>query len=116
MNDAFVRYPDAARPEVNLDTYLVMDHAVVALADRRFMKHLDAAMQLHLFASLIAQAELWIAEQVDVARQDGATWTEIGRVLGVTATAARQRYGHNTSPPARRTNAGPSNGHRPLTP
>jgi hypothetical protein len=112
MND-FVRYPAAAHPEINLDTYLVMDHAVVALADRRFMKHLDPAVQLHLFASLIAQTEVWVREQVDTARRDGATWADIGRVLGVTATAARQRYGHTTSSPARRTNAGPTNGHRP---
>jgi hypothetical protein len=116
MNDTFVRYPAAAHPQVNLDTYLVMDHAVVDLADRRYMKHLDAAVQLHLCASLIAQTEVWVAEQVGIARQDGATWTDIGRVLGVTATAARQRYGHNTSSPVRRTSAGPSNGDRPLTP
>jgi hypothetical protein len=112
MSDAFVRYPAAARPQVNLDTCLVMDHAVVALADRRFMKHLDAAVQLHLCASLIAQTELWVAEQVGIARQDGASWADIGRVLGVTATAARQRYGHNTSSPARRTSAGPPKGDR----
>src|SRR3984957_7591159 len=113
MSDAFVRYPAAARPEVNLDTYVVMDHAVVDLADRRFMKPLDPAVQLHLLASLIAQTELWVDEQVAIARQDGATWADIGRVLGVTATAARQRSNHNTSPPARRTNAGPTNRHRP---
>jgi len=104
MDDTFLRYPAAARPQVNLDTYVVMDHAVVALADRRFMKHLDAAVQLHLFASLIAQTELWLAEQVDVAREDGATWGDIGRLLGINATTARQRYAHRaTTPPSPRT-------------
>ncbi len=88
-----LRHPEAAGPEVGLDTFVVLDHAVVALADRRFMATLDAASQLHLLASLVAQAEVWVGEQVAAARADGMSWAVIGRLLGVTATAARQRYG-----------------------
>ena len=87
-----LRYPAAARPRVDLDTAVVLDHAVVALADRRFMAALDAAVQTHLLASLVAQAEEWLDEQVAFARQAGMSWTAIGRLLGVTAAAARQRY------------------------
>lgn len=64
----FVRYPHAARPRVGLDTAVVMDHAVVALADRRFMVALDAPVQLHLLASLVARAEAWLGEQIAAAR------------------------------------------------
>jgi len=85
------RYPEA-RPRTGLDTFIVLDHAVVDLADRRFMRVLDPPVQLHLLASLIAQAEVWLAEQVAAARHAGASWGEIGRWLGITATAARQRY------------------------
>lgn len=84
---------EAARPRTDLDSFIVMDHAVVDLADRRFMRPLDAPVQLHLLASLCAQAEVWLAEQVTVARATGMSWPAIGRLLGITATVARQRYG-----------------------
>ena len=87
------RHPEAARPRVDLDTFVVLDHAVVALADRRFLATLDAAAQLHLLASLVAQAEVWVGEKVATARAAGTSWAVIGHLLGVTATAARQRYG-----------------------
>lgn len=94
------RWPEAAPPRTDLDSYIVMDHAVVDLADRRFMRSLDAPVQLHLLASLCAQAEAWLAEQVAIARDMGMSWAVIGRLLGVTATVARQRYG--PAPGARR--------------
>ena len=89
---ASLRYPEAARPRVGLDTAVVLDHAVVSLADRRFMPALDAFVQVHLLASLVAQAEAWLDEQVAAAREAGASWAMIGRLLGVIATVARQRY------------------------
>lgn len=89
---SLLRYPEAARPRVGLDTSVVLDHAVIALADRRFMPRLDAAVQVHLLASLVAQAESWLEEQVTTARASGMSWAVIGRLLGVSATAARQRY------------------------
>lgn len=93
----------APRPYVDIDTTVVMDRALLELADRRFTRRLDAAAQLHLLASLTAQADSWIGEQVTIARSDGATWREIGQLLGTTATAVRQRWTaanrHNTPAP-----------------
>jgi len=89
-----------AAPYTSVDTLVVMDRAICDLADRRFVQHLDAPAQLHLLASLIAQAESWVAEQVALARGDGAAWGEIGRLLGTTATAARQRWARQARPPA----------------
>lgn len=92
MTDTSLRYPEAARPRVGLDTAVVLDAAVVALADRRFMPNLDAPVQVHLLTSLVAQAETWLGEQVTLARAAGMSWAVIGRLLGVTATEARQHY------------------------
>ena len=91
----------AGGPRVDLDTYIVADHAVVALADRRYLPGLDAVTQCHLLASLIAQADQWLDEQVGQARDNGATWRDVGRLVGMTATAARQRWA--TPPPPTRT-------------
>jgi hypothetical protein len=86
------RRSDAPGPYVNIDTTVVLDRALVELADRRFTAKLDAPAQLHLLASLIAQADTWLREQVAVARHDGASWAEVGHLVGSTATAARQRW------------------------
>jgi hypothetical protein len=84
-------------PYVDIDTTVVMDRALIELADRRFMRPLDPATQLHLLASLIAQAETWAGEQIVIARQDAASWADLGRLLGTTATAARQRWAPTTT-------------------
>jgi hypothetical protein len=97
-NHIDLRYPAAARPRIDYHTVSVLDRALIDLADRRFMKHLDAAAQLHLLASLNAQAEQWIEEQAQRARASGATWAQIGRLLGMTATVARQRYAPRAAP------------------
>lgn len=99
---SFPHLGETPRPQIDLDTHIVVDHAVVDLADRRFMRVLDAPVQVHLLASLIAQAESWLDEQVAAARQAGTPWSEIGRLLGLTATAARQRYSPGTKTTARR--------------
>lgn len=83
---------DQPQPRVDLDTYIVLDRAVCDLADRRFLPSLDTHTQLHLLASLIAQAESWLAEQVAVARDQGTRWAELGRLIGTNPTSARQRY------------------------
>lgn len=56
------------------------------------MPALDAAVQVHLLASLVAQAEVWLGEQVGLARAAGMSWAVIARLLGVSAKDARQRY------------------------
>ena len=107
MADSSSRRSALPRPQVGLDTRIVMDRAVVDLADRRLLATLDPSTQLHLLASLVAQAESWLGEQVAAAREDGASWAVIGRLLDVTATEARQRYGARpaTSRPARQLTA-----------
>ena len=84
-------------PYASLDTVVVIDRALLELADRRFMTSLDPRTQLHLLASIIAQAEVWVGEQVAVARGDDVGWSDIGRLLGTTATAARQRWAPTTT-------------------
>ena len=98
MAESSLRHGTLPAPVIGLDTTVVMDHAVVGLADRRFVRSLDPCAQLHLLASLVAQAESWITEQVVLARADGASWAVVGRLLGVPAAVARQRYGKARSP------------------
>lgn len=42
--------------------------------------------------SEIEVAELAIAALVDVVREDGASWSTIGKALGVTTQSAHRRY------------------------
>lgn len=52
----------------------------------------------------IGEAETYLADlRTDLvrhARSKGATWVQVGELLGVTAQAARQRYGKRTGPGA----------------
>jgi hypothetical protein len=41
-----------------------------------------------------ARTERQIVEAVEVARADGLPWARIGALLGTSAQAAQQRYGH----------------------
>lgn len=40
-----------------------------------------------------AKAEARVAAAVAAARQEGASWAKIGKVIGTSGEAARQRYG-----------------------
>jgi hypothetical protein len=40
-----------------------------------------------------ADAERRLAEAVEVARDDGHSWSSIGAMVGTSGEAARQRYG-----------------------
>jgi hypothetical protein len=48
---------------------------------------------LHRAALRRAEAEAAVAEAVDTARGHGQSWEAIGRRLGTSGEAARQRYG-----------------------
>lgn len=48
---------------------------------------------LHQAALRRAEAEAAVAEAVDQARRHGQSWDAIGRRLGTSGEAARQRYG-----------------------
>jgi hypothetical protein len=50
----------------------------------------DAAYNLHLAEGVI-QAAIWSC--VQMARDEGATWSEIGQSLALTPQGAQQRYG-----------------------
>lgn len=64
-------------------------HALIRLRDARMLKNRTAEMTIQL---------------VRFAREDGATWGDIGRSLGVSRQAARQRFArHMPEPTAGRT-------------
>jgi hypothetical protein len=49
--------------------------------------------ELHTTAQTIEQATTRLYELVRLASQEGASWADIGRELGVTRSAAQQRFG-----------------------
>ena len=49
--------------------------------------------QLHTTAQNIEYATVRLYELVRLASQEGASWADIGRELGVTRSAAQQRFG-----------------------
>jgi hypothetical protein len=60
------------------------------------MRTAVALAQLARDAGRHRQAELTLWEAVTRAREAGATWTQIGQLLGVSAQAAHKRF---TKPP-----------------
>ena len=58
------------------------------------MSEVDKRLRVIEQASLgVVQARYALHGAVAAARQERATWREIGKALGVTAQAAQQRYG-----------------------
>ena len=49
--------------------------------------------ELHTAGQMIEQTTARLYELVRLASQEGATWADIGRELGVTRSAAQQRFG-----------------------
>jgi hypothetical protein len=75
------------------DSLAVLTEAIDALARLRTAYWLgDSAVHLHALASLTAQAEQLLPEAVHQARDQELTWTQIGELLGTTATTAARRY------------------------
>ena len=79
-------------PRTGDDTHDVIDDAVGALAERRDLWIGDDATLIHLIASLIAQAERELPLAVSDARAEGASWDDIGRLLGTSAHEAELRF------------------------
>lgn len=52
-----------------------------------------ALVKLRYAAGMKSRADREIAKDVQAARRAGATWDEIGRVLGVRRQAAQRKYG-----------------------
>jgi hypothetical protein len=70
------------------------------LADRVFLPewqaHIEPFEALHDLGGLVEdlrQVECGIADKVLLARSGGASWSQVGRALGVTKQAAQQRWG-----------------------
>jgi hypothetical protein len=53
----------------------------------------DNLDRMHTLASQIAEATDQLHRLATLARKEGATWEDIGRELGVTRSAAQQRFG-----------------------
>jgi hypothetical protein len=88
------RHTGETTPRTDLHTLIVVQHALGDLAFRRYLDEttIGARHRCHLLASIVAQAELWLAEDVEAVRRDGGSWGEIGHLLGTTATEARTRW------------------------
>ena len=78
------------------DSLHVLTEAIDQLARQRTAYWLgDSAVHLHALASIIAQAEQILPQAVCDARDQELTWTQIGELLGTTATTAARRYRNN---------------------
>jgi hypothetical protein len=79
-------------PSTGPDTAAAIAAAIQSLAAARNFDDLDAAIALHLLASLLAQAQARLPQAVNDARNQGCSWAEIADLLGVTRASAWQRY------------------------
>jgi hypothetical protein len=80
-------------PATGPDSLHVLDEAIDQIARLRTPYWPgDSAVRLHALASLIAQAQQLLPQAVHDARDQELTWTQIGELLGTTATTAARRY------------------------
>jgi hypothetical protein len=80
-------------PATGHDSLQVLTEATDSLARQRTPYWLgDSAVRLHALASLIGQAEQLLPQAIHDARDQELTWTQIGELLGTTATTAARRY------------------------
>jgi len=92
MADPWRAHPD--RPVIDEDSETVLEDAVDDLSlFRSPLNAGHAGLRLHVLASLIAQAEALLPDAVADARERDFHWSEIAADLGISATAARHRYG-----------------------
>jgi hypothetical protein len=72
----------------------ILDEAVAALGPLRGLDWLgDAAITVHLLASLERQIQSRLPDAVADARDQDYSWAEIGDLLGLTRAGAWNRYG-----------------------
>ena len=83
-------------PATGDDSHQVLTGAIDNLAQLRTAYWLgDSGVRLHALASLLAQAQQLLPQAVADARDQELTWTQIGELLGTTATTAARRYRNN---------------------
>ena len=81
-------------PATGDDSLQVLTEAIDSLARQRISYWLgDSAVHLHALASLIAQAQQLLPQAIRDARDQELTWTQIGELLGTTATTAHAATG-----------------------
>lgn len=84
---------DALRAASRFARYLPPDDGVFLEYDGE-RRELRPVLEALAAADVLVQVvELWRARLVQLARNRGARWTEIGRALGVSKQAAHERYG-----------------------
>jgi hypothetical protein len=90
-----LRRDHSLQPSSGDDSAAAVSTALASLASARQLRAGcgDAALELHLLASLIAECERLLPELVSAAREQGLSWAEIGDLLGTTRAAAWQRFG-----------------------
>ncbi|MDQ2756229.1 MAG: hypothetical protein M3Y71_06640 [Actinomycetota bacterium] len=72
----------------------ILDEALASLGPLRGLDWLgDAAITVHLLASLQRQIQTRLPDAVADARDQEYSWAEIGDLLGLTRAAAWHRYG-----------------------
>jgi hypothetical protein len=72
----------------------ILDEAVASLGPLRGLDWFgDAAITLHLLASLQRQIQIRLPDAVADARDQDYSWAEIGDLLGLTRAAAWHHYG-----------------------
>jgi predicted DsbA family dithiol-disulfide isomerase len=74
----------------DVDIDLAADGAARSAVDE--LTHGDRTARLEAANRLRHAAEALVTELVAEAREEGATWADIGEVLGVSTQAAHQRY------------------------
>jgi hypothetical protein len=81
-------------PRADEATEAILDEAVASLGPLRGLDWLgDAAITVHLLASLQRQIQDRLPDAVADARDQDYSWAEIGDLLGLTRAAAWHRYG-----------------------
>jgi hypothetical protein len=94
MSDPRRAHPD--RVVLDDDSAQVLEAAVYQLSSYRSPMGLgDAALRVHVLATLIAQADALLADAVVDARDQDHPWSDVAGQLGVTADTARRRYSHH---------------------
>lgn len=80
----------ATKREIARNATTASDLIELAQADLKRGGLLDAAHSLHLAENRV---QLAIRSCVELARERGATWFEVGLALSITQQGAQQRYG-----------------------
>lgn len=84
-------------PATGEDSGAALDAAVESLGKLRGLEWVgDAAVTLHLLASLIAEARSRLPRAVADARDQDCSWGQVADLLGVTRASAWQRYAGRT--------------------